>query len=116
MPRKQRLVKERARRLAEAVSSSTNPKKRARDIKKAFEGNVRDVARAYTEVALAEIISLMTKSKSEVMRKDCAALLLERGWGKPAQAHVGGAEDDSPIRHVHEVKRTLIRPKKSADS
>lgn len=112
MPRKQRLVKERARRLAaEMEREDTGKDKKKRDIVKAFRGSARDIARAYTEVALAELIKLATKSKSENMRLLSATAILERGWGKPAQSHVGGDADDNPIRHVHEVRRTIIRPK-----
>jgi hypothetical protein len=111
MPRRQRLVKERARRLAKAMEDTPNRKKRARDLEKAFDGNVKDIARAYTEVAMAELIKLATKSKSENMRLLASTAIIERGWGKPAQAHVGGEPDDSPIRHVHEVVRKVIDPK-----
>lgn len=114
MPRKQRLVKERARRLAEELEKNprTEKKRNGRELKNQFRGHVRDIARAYTEVAMAELIKLATKSKSENMRLLSASAILERGWGKPAQSHVGGDVDDNPIRHVHEVKRTIVDPKK----
>jgi hypothetical protein len=85
--------------------------KRNRTLEKVLTANVRDIAKAYTEVMLAELIKLATKSKSENMRLLAANSVLERGWGKPAQAHVGGDEGDNPIRHVHEVVRKVIDPK-----
>ncbi len=114
MPRRQRLVRERAKRLAAEIEDNprTKQKKSKRELKNAFQGHVRDIARAYTEVAMAELIKLMTKSKSENMRLLSASAVLERGWGKPAQTHVGGDASENPIRHVHEVKRTIIDPKK----
>lgn len=116
MPRRSRLVKERAKRLAhEMERTDTGYKKKSRDVMKAFNGSVRDIARAYTEIAMAELIKLATKSKSENMRLLSATAILERGWGKPAQAHVGGDADDAPIRHVHEVRRTIVRGKKRED-
>jgi len=117
MPRRSRLVKERAKRLAADIEKEprTEQKRNGRPLKNAFVGHVRDIARAYTEVSMAELIKLATKSKSENMRLLAATSILERGWGKPAQAHVGGDENDNPIRHVHEVKRTIVDPKKRED-
>jgi len=115
MPRKQRLVKERARRLAQQIED--DPDRVARSpgrkvLKDQAMAHARDIARAYTEVAMAELIKLAQRSKSENMRLLSAMAILERGWGKPAQAHVGGDEGDSPIRHVHEIRRTIIDPAK----
>lgn len=111
MPRKQRLVKERARRLAAQVDADHVSKSPGgKVLKNQFAGHVRDIARAYTEVTMAELIKLATKSKSENMRLLASTAILERGWGKPAQAHVGGDDGDNPIRHVHEVRRTIVRP------
>lgn len=111
MPRRQRLVKERARRLAAEIEKEprTEQKRNGRPLKNAFLGHVRDIARAYTEVAMSELIKLATKSKSENMRLLASSAILERGWGKPAQQVVGGEPDDNPIRHVHEVKQTIVR-------
>lgn len=33
--------------------------------------------------------------------------------GKPAQAIVGGDEDDSPINVVHKIERVIVRPSNS---
>jgi hypothetical protein len=104
------MVRERAKRLAAEMSDpTTGHKKKARTIAKAFNGHVRDIARAYTEVAMAEIIKLATKSKSENMRLLAASAIVERGWGKPAQAIIGGEPDDNPVRHVHEVVRRVVK-------
>jgi len=112
MPRRQRLVKERAKRLAaEMERTDTGAKKKQRDVLKAFNGSVRDIARAYTEVAFAELLKLATKSKSENMRLLSATAILERGWGKPAQSHVGGEAGDAPIQHVHRVERVIVKGK-----
>jgi hypothetical protein len=116
MPRKQRLVRERARRLAKDLEETPNRKTRGRMIAKAFDGHVKDIARAYTEVAMAELIKLATKSKSENMKLLASTAILERGWGKPAQAHVGGEPDDNPVRHVHEVVRRVVDPAKREDT
>ena len=38
-------------------------------------------------------------------RVAAAVALLDRGWGKPAQAHTGGDEDDAPLKMVIEWKK-----------
>jgi hypothetical protein len=30
--------------------------------------------------------------------------------GKPAQAHVGGDDDDTPIQHTHRIERVIVDP------
>lgn len=108
MPRKQRLVRERAKRLAAQIDETHVSRSPGRKrLKDQFMGHVRDIARAHTEVAMSELVKLMTKSKSENMRLLSATAVLERGWGKPAQAHVG-EEDGAPIKHIHEIRRTIV--------
>jgi hypothetical protein len=47
---------------------------------------------------------------------DISALkeLGDRLDGKPAQAIVGGDEDDNPIRTITEIRRSIIDPKEAA--
>src|SRR5262249_32081922 len=33
--------------------------------------------------------------------------------GKPAQAIVGGDDEDNPVRHIHEVRRIIVDPRHS---
>lgn len=111
MPRKNRLIKERARRLAsEMKRDDIKGAAKMRRIKHAFDGNVRDIARAYTEVAMAEVINILTRSKSEEKRLLAAGVILERGWGKPAQAIVGGGPDEPPVSHVHKIVEEIVYP------
>ena len=113
MPRKNRLIRERAKRLQaqidrnELVSRTPGGK----PLQNQFKGHVRDLARAYTELSIQVLVTLQTFSKSDNIRLLAATTLLERGWGKPAQTIVG--DEDNPVmhRHVHEVRRTIIRPK-----
>jgi len=46
----------------------------------------------------------------EAARVAAANSLLDRGWGKPAQAIVGGDEDDPAVKMIHEVRRTIVNP------
>lgn len=112
MPRRQRNIKARAKRLAAEIEKSDYIAKTPgrHPLKDQFKGHVRDLARAYTEVAIKELVSLMSHSKSEATRLLAASTVLERGWGKPAQALAGpDGEGEAVMRHVHEVKRTLVR-------
>lgn len=36
---------------------------------------------------------------------------MDRGWGKPAQAIVGGDDDDSPLKLIHKIERVIVDPK-----
>lgn len=111
MPRKNRLIKERARKLAQQIDATPDRVARSpgrKKLKNQFEGHVRDLARAYTEVAIEQLAALMTKSKNENMRLLASSAVLERGWGKPSQAVVGGEPDEPAIKHVHEVRTTFI--------
>lgn len=118
MPRRNRLIKERARRLEAELNKADHVAKSrgGKVLKNQFKGHVRELARAYTEVAMEELIRLMTKSKSDNIRLLASSTVLERGWGKPAQAISGpDGEGEAVMRHVHEVKRTLVRPKAAND-
>lgn len=56
--------------------------------------SVARLARDHTTEAIATLVKLMRKSRSEDMRKCCAQELLTRGWGKPAQVVgiIGGVD------------------------
>lgn len=36
--------------------------------------------------------------------------MLSRGWGKPAQAIIGGDSDDPPVR-IEKIERVIVDPK-----
>jgi hypothetical protein len=72
-------------------------------------GYIKGLARAYTKEAL-ETLAAALKAENESTRVAAANSLLDRGWGKPAQAVVGGDEEDSPVRVITEIKRVIVRP------
>src|SRR5262245_53590899 len=37
--------------------------------------------------------------------------IADRTDGKPAQAIVGGDDEDNPVRHIHEVRRIIVDPR-----
>ena len=50
---------------------------------------IRDVARQYGPQAIATLVGLMRSSRSEKVRMAAAELLLDRGYGRVAQAVAG---------------------------
>lgn len=62
------------------------------------------MAQPYGPEAVDTLVQLMRAGETHTVRGTAARDLLDRGYGKPAQAHVGGDENDQPIRHVHRVE------------
>lgn len=53
---------------------------------------VRELARSYTEQAIASLAKIATAGRSEAARVSAASALLDRGWGKAAQhVDLGGS-------------------------
>jgi hypothetical protein len=61
---------------------------------------VRDAAREYTEQAIAVLGAALADDDRKVQIK-AAEVLLDRGWGRPAQAvTLAGDEELGPIKHL----------------
>ena len=73
--------------------------------------DIKALAQKHTPDALGTLVSVMKSSESDAARVAAAKELLDRAHGRAAQAHVGGTENDQPIRHVHEVRRTIVDPR-----
>jgi hypothetical protein len=65
---------------------------------------LRELARAWTEQAIQALALALTDPRTSV---PAAIALLNRGWGMPAQAIVGGDEDSAPVRLS--MKVNLVR-------
>ena len=58
---------------------------------------IKSLARAHTERAIQVLAGIMDEPDSApAARVAAATALLDRGWGKPAQAHAG-ADGEGPI-------------------
>jgi hypothetical protein len=58
---------------------------------------IRSLCRAYTGEAVRSLAAIMRQADAPPSaRIQAIAILLDRGWGKPAQLHTG--EDDKDIR------------------
>jgi hypothetical protein len=59
---------------------------------------LKALAQKHTAAALKTLASIMKGGDTDSARVAAAKELLDRGYGKPAQAIVGGDEDSHPIR------------------
>ena len=62
---------------------------------------IKSLARGHTETAITVLAGIMNQTQApHAARVSAATALLDRGWGKPAQAIVGGDEDDNAIKLI----------------
>jgi len=58
---------------------------------------IRSLARGHTETAINVLVGIMNQTEApHAARVSAACAVLDRGWGKPVQAHEG-TEDGPPI-------------------
>jgi hypothetical protein len=56
--------------------------------------DIRSLARGHTESAINVLAGIMNQDEApHAARVSAATALLDRGWGKPVQAHAGVGED-----------------------
>ena len=64
-----------------------------------------ELARSQTESAIATLVQVMEDKKASApARVSAASALLDRGWGKPAQA-LAGPDGEGPIEFVSKDQR-----------
>lgn len=68
---------------------------------------LKELAREHTEAAVQTLVDAL-KASNERTRVAAAEALLDRAYGRPAQAIIGGGEDDPAFRMVAEIKRTIV--------
>lgn len=72
------------------------------------DGRVRELAQQQTELAINTLVEICENKKNGASARCAAAqALLDRGWGRPAQAIIGGGEDDPPIALAEIVIRSI---------
>jgi len=85
---------------------SGNPSGRPKE-----NSQVKELARAWTEQAIATLASIMTDSEAKGSeRVSAATALLDRAYGKPAQAIVGDASFDRIM--IEQIQRVIVDPRK----
>ena len=60
--------------------------------------DIRSLARCHTEIAVKILAGIAKDGTNDAARVSAAVALLDRGWGRPPQSHVG--QDDGEIRVV----------------
>lgn len=74
--------------------------------------DIRSLARTHTESSIRTLANIAARSESDAARVLAANSLLDRGWGKPPQAHTGedGVGDIRiTIRHIMEGTSLPVR-------
>jgi hypothetical protein len=62
---------------------------------------IKELAKKRTKLALDTLAQICESGESESARVAAAVALLDRGWGKPAQAIIGSDDPtDAPVRLV----------------
>jgi hypothetical protein len=72
------------------------------------ENIVKRIARNHTEKAINKLVTLL-ESTDERIQIAAAQAILDRGYGKPAQAIVGGDDEDNPISLIQKIERSIVR-------
>lgn len=71
---------------------------------------IKSLARAHTETAINTLAGIMNQPDAPpAARVTAAEALLSRGWGKPAQAIIGGDEDDPAVQVVTKIELVGVR-------
>src|SRR4051794_40170770 len=73
---------------------------------------IRSLARSHTEIAIKVLAGIAKDGTNEAARVAAAVALLDRGWGKPPQAHTGEDGKGSIqviIRHIVEGGSSIAR-------
>lgn len=70
---------------------------------------IRSLARSHTEHALNVLVGIMGQTDAPPAARVSAAIyVIDRGWGKPKQALVGGDEEDNPISIIQRIERVIV--------
>lgn len=61
---------------------------------------VASLARKHTVKAIQKLAHLMDKAENEAVQKSAADSLLDRGWGRPAQAVTVKGDEENPVKMI----------------
>ena len=72
---------------------------------------IRSLARSHTRTALNVLVGVMRNTKAPAPARIAAAnAILDRGWGKAAQAIENGA---NALELIHRIERVIVHPEDS---
>jgi hypothetical protein len=77
--------------------------------RKKIPADLRSLARGHTEQCIKVLAGMLTQEAvPAAARVSAACILLDRGWGKPPQSHVG--QDDGAIKvTIREIREIVER-------
>ena len=71
--------------------------------------DIRSLARSHSRTAINVLVGVMrSKDATHAARVSAANAILDRGWGKAAQAL--GNKDDGALELVHRIERVIVHP------
>jgi hypothetical protein len=71
--------------------------------------SIRSMARSHTRTAINALVGVMrSKDATHAARVSAANAILDRGWGKAAQALENG--DEGALELVHRIERVIVHP------
>lgn len=111
MPRKARY--DRLKQKKELAAVKEKPSRAIRNAKSPEEAEkktVKALARVYTEDALETLAKIMRKSKYPGLQLQAIEQILNRGWGKPANAITGEGGEGAVQIDLQEIRRTIVDP------
>ena len=71
------------------------------------DGAVKRLAKQYTQEAVEKLVEWMRSDNAKASVSACTAIL-DRAYGKPAQAIIGGDEEDPAVRVVTRIERVVV--------
>lgn len=74
-----------------------------------LDNDVKDLARKYSKEAVKRLVDWMRDENPKASVAACQALL-DRGYGKPAQAVTLSGDEENPLQHQHTVEFIGSRP------
>ena len=76
---------------------------------------IRSIARSHTRPAINPRVGVMkAKDATPAARVSAATAILDRGWGKAAQALENG--DNGALELIHKIERVIVRPENTENS
>jgi hypothetical protein len=70
---------------------------------------IRSAARSHTRTAINTLVGVMrSKDATHAARVSAANAILDRGWGKAAQALENS--DEGALELVHKIERVIVHP------